>query len=119
MFLFIGIIMTFIQGGYVRRIKQGTHIRAAIKAILILIPSLVVIGLAPSQLYLYIGLAMYCYASAVVVQCFTTVISTFGSDEEKGKITGIARGITALARAFGPTFTSMSMFLNQFLIKFI
>lgn len=112
MFFFIGIIMTFIQGGYVRRIKQGTHIRAAIKAILILIPALIVIGLAPSQLTFYIGLAMYCYASAVVVQCFTTVMSNFGSDDEKGKITGIGRGITALARAFGPTFTSMGLFFN-------
>lgn len=107
MFLFIGICMTLVQGGYVRRIKQGNHIRAAIRAILVLIPSLVVIGLATSQLALYAGLAFYCYASAVVVQCFTTVISTFGSDDEKGKITGIGRSITALARAFGPVFNSM------------
>lgn len=107
MFLFIGICMTLIQGGYVRRIKQGNHVRAAIKAIIILIPSLVIIGLASSQLVFYIGLFLYCYASSVVVQCFTTVISTFGSDAEKGKITGIGRGITALARAFGPICNAM------------
>ncbi len=106
--------MTLIQGGYVRRIKQGKHIKAAYTAILILIPALVIIGLAVSQLVFYIGLAMYCYASSVVVQCFTTVISNFGNDDEKGKVTGIGRGITALARAFGPIFTSMSEFLGIF-----
>lgn len=107
MFLFIGICMTLIQGGYVRRIKQGTHIKAAYMAILVLMPALFIIALSQGQIMFYVGLAMYCYASAVVVQCFTTVISNFGSDDEKGKVTGIARSITALARAFGPVFTSM------------
>lgn len=107
MFLFIGICMVFVQGGYVRRIKQGNHVRAAIKAILVLIPALVILGLANSQAIFYIGLALYCYASAVVVQCFTTVLSNFGNDDEKGKITGIGRSITALARAFGPVCNSM------------
>ena len=114
MFLFIGVCMTLIQGGYVRRIKQGNHIRAAIKAIIILIPSLVIIGLASSQLVFYVGLFLYCYASSVVVQCFTTVVSTFGSDDEKGKITGIGRGVTALARAFGPICNAMGKFWALF-----
>ena len=30
-----------------------------------------------------------------------------GKDDEKGTITGIARSLTALARAFGPTFSSI------------
>ncbi len=107
MFFFIGVCMTLIQGGYVRRIKQGRHVRAAYTAILVLIPSLAIIGLASSQPLFYAGLALYCYASAVVVQCFTTVMSTFGNDDEKGRVTGIGRSITALARAFGPIFTSM------------
>jgi hypothetical protein len=109
MFLFIGIFMTLIQGGYVRRIKEGTHIKACIKAIFVLMPSFVLIALATNQLTFYLGLLLYCYSSAVVVQCFTAFISNYGGENEKGTITGICRSIGALARAFGPVCSSMSI----------
>ena len=102
MFFFIGICMTLVQGGYVRRIKQGTHIFACIRAIFVLIPAFVVIALAMDALVFYAGLLLYCYSSAVVTQSFTTFISHYGNDDEKGTITGISRSIGALARAFGP-----------------
>ena len=70
--------MTLVQGGYVRRIKEGKHVKAAIRAIFVLIPAFVIIGLAHDQILLYVGLALFCYSSAVVVQCFTTVISNYG-----------------------------------------
>ncbi|CAF0820863.1 unnamed protein product [Brachionus calyciflorus] len=107
MFLFIGIIMTLIQGGYVRRIKQGSHLKASIKAIMVLIPSFILVALATNQIVLYLGLLFYTYASAVVVPCFTTISSNYGNEDEKGTITGIFRSLGALARAFGPTFTSI------------
>ena len=116
MFLFIGIIMTLLQGGYVRRIKSGRHIKACIVAILLLIPSFVIIGLADSQLKFYIGLLLYCYSSAVVVSCLTTVMADYGDEDEKGTITGIGRSLGALARAFGPTFSSMSKFLCSIIV---
>ena len=106
--------MTIIQGGYVRRIKEGTHIKACIKAIFVLIPSFVLIALATNQLTFYLGLLLYCYSSAVVVQSFTAFISNYGNEDEKGTITGICRSIGALARAFGPTFSSMSNLIHIF-----
>jgi hypothetical protein len=78
MFLFIGFMMVLIQGGYVRRIKQGNHIKASIKAIMLLIPSFIIIALAYQQFMLYVGLLFYCYSSAVVVPCFTTLTSNYG-----------------------------------------
>jgi hypothetical protein len=66
--------------------------------------------LARNQIIFYIGLILFCFSSAVVVQCFTTVISNYGNDDEKGTITGIGRSLTALARAFGPLFSSISNF---------
>ena len=102
--------MTLIQGGYVRRIKPGSHLKAAIKAILLLIPAFVIIALAQEQLIFYLGLLLYSYSSAVVVQCFTTVISSYGDECEKGTINGIGRSITALARSLGPIFTSIGNF---------
>jgi MFS family permease len=100
--------MTLIQGGYVRKIKQGKHIRAAITAILILIPAFVLIALAGDQTKFYAGLLLYSYSSAVVVSSLTTVTSNYGNDDEKGTITGIVRSLGALARALGPTFSSIS-----------
>lgn len=107
MYLFIGIAMTVFQGGYVRRLKPGRHVRACITAILLLIPSFVIIAIASSQFQYYLGLLLYSYSSAVVVSCLTTVMSNFGSDDEKGTITGIGRSLGALARTFGPIFSSI------------
>jgi hypothetical protein len=74
--------MTLIQGGYVRRLKEGKHIKECIKAILFLIPGFVIIALTTNQIYFYIGLFLYCYSSAIVVQCLTTVISNYGKNFE-------------------------------------
>lgn len=100
--------MALVQGGYVRRLKQGKHIKASIVAILLLIPSFIIIALASDQLKYYLGLLLYSYSSAVVVPCLTTVTSNYGNDDEKGTITGIQRSLGALARAFGPVFSSIS-----------
>ena len=107
MYLFIGIAMTVFQGGYVRRLKAGRHVRACITAILLLIPSFVIIAISITQFQYYLGLLLYSYSSAVVVSCPTTVMSNFGSDDEKGTITGIGRSLGALARTFGPIFSSI------------
>lgn len=113
MFLFIGLLMLLIQGGYVRRIKPGRHLSASIKAIMILIPSFLIIALASNQIVFYIGLSLYTYASAIVIPCITTISSIYGNDDEKGTITGIFRSLGALARALGPTFSSISIFKSN------
>lgn len=119
MFFFIGIFMTVVQGGYSRRIKQGKHIRSAYIAILLLIPSFIIIALAGDQMKFYLGLMLYSYSSAVVVPCLTTVTSNYGNDDEKGTITGIVRSLGALARAFGPIFTSMSNLFSSISINLV
>ncbi len=45
-------------------------------------------------------------ASSTVVPCITTVMSSYGSSEQKGTVMGIFRSLGALARAFGPLFSS-------------
>lgn len=62
-----------------RRIKPGKHIKASVNAMILLIPSFVIIALASEQTFLYVGLLLYCYASAVVVPCFTTLTSNYGN----------------------------------------
>ncbi|XP_029943179.1 major facilitator superfamily domain-containing protein 10-like [Salarias fasciatus] len=106
MFFFIGVIMALIQGGYARRIKPGHHIRAVRVAILTLIPAFILIGLAMNVTMLYVGLALYSFAAAVVVPCLSTLVSDHGSASQKGTVMGILRSLGALARALGPVVSS-------------
>lgn len=106
MFFFIGVIMALIQGGYARRIKPGHHIKAVRLAILTLIPAFILIGLSMNITMLYVGLALYSFAAAVVVPCLSTLVSDHGSANQKGTVMGILRSLGALARALGPVVSS-------------
>ncbi|XP_042905317.1 major facilitator superfamily domain-containing protein 10 [Parasteatoda tepidariorum] len=108
MFLFSGLIMIVIQGGYVRRIPHGKETRAAAIGCLLVIPSFIIIGNAKSVEVLYFGLALYAYASATVVPCLTTIASKFGSSKQKGIVLGIFRSLGSLARAFGPIVSAIA-----------
>ncbi|XP_028270223.1 major facilitator superfamily domain-containing protein 10 isoform X2 [Parambassis ranga] len=106
MFFFIGVIMALIQGGYARRIKPGHHITAVRVAIITLIPAFLLIGLSWNITMLYMGLALYSFAAAVVVPCLSTLVSDHGSANQKGTVMGILRSLGALARALGPVVSS-------------
>ena len=60
-------------------------------------------------------------ASATVVPCLTTVISSYGTAEQKGTVLGIFRSLGALARAGGPLFASTSEFTkcNVYILSII
>lgn len=47
-------------------------------------------------------------ATAFVVTCMTTLISKYGSFDQKGSVLGIFRSLGALARAIGPIVASVS-----------
>ncbi|XP_054714030.1 LOW QUALITY PROTEIN: major facilitator superfamily domain-containing protein 10-like [Uloborus diversus] len=102
MYLFSGIIMIFIQGGYVRRIPPGKELRSAAMGAILIIPSFILIGLSVNVQMLYCGLALYAFASATVVPCLTTLASKMGAMNQKGTVLGIFRSLGSLARALGP-----------------
>ncbi|XP_029447927.1 major facilitator superfamily domain-containing protein 10 [Rhinatrema bivittatum] len=102
MFFFIGITMAVIQGGYARRIKPGSEIKAVKMAIMLLIPAFILIGWAVNVTMLYIGLLIYSFAAAIVVPCLSAMVSAYGSASQKGTVMGILRSLGALARAVGP-----------------
>lgn len=106
MFFFIGIVMALIQGGYARRIKPGKHSRSVQMAMITLIPAFILIGFSWNVTMLYIGLALYSFAAAVVVPCLSTLVSDYGSVSQKGTVMGILRSLGALARAVGPVVSS-------------
>ncbi|GFO50357.1 major facilitator superfamily domain-containing protein 10-like [Plakobranchus ocellatus] len=106
MFFYIGTVMSLVQGGYTRRIPSGKESKTAANGILILVPAFLLMAVATNALLMYLSLTMFSFASATVVPCMTTLISTYGGDDEKGTIMGIFRSLGALARAIGPIIAS-------------
>lgn len=57
--LFIGLVMAIIQGGYVRRLPANKIRNTAITGLWIIIPSFISIGLASTNIMLYLGLFLF------------------------------------------------------------
>ena len=86
MFLFIGVIMAVVQGGYARRIPPGKEKSIALRGLLLIIPSFAIIGFAHNLIMLYLGLALYALSTAVCVPCMSTVVSSYGDASQKGEM---------------------------------
>ena len=106
MFLFIGTLMSLVQGGYVRRIAPGSEKKMAMYGLLLIIPAYALIGFAGDLITLYSGLALYALSTSVVVPCLTTLVSKYGDVSQKGIVMGVYRSLGALGRALGPIFAS-------------
>lgn len=111
MLLFVGLLMAFFQGGLVRRVQAGKEKTIALVGLAMIIPSFVVVGMAQSTTVLFLGLAIYSLGSAVVVPCLTAMTAAYGRADQKGAVTGTLRSLGALARAFGPLFSSLAFFV--------
>lgn len=106
MFLFIGTLMSLVQGGYVRRIPPGSEKKMALYGLLLIIPAYALIGFAGDLITLYTGLALYALSTSVVVPCLTTMVSKYGDVSQKGIVMGVYRSLGALGRALGPLVAS-------------
>ncbi len=102
MFLFIGVLMALVQGGYVRRVPPGKEKAMALRGLLLIIPSFAIVGVAYNVTVLYLGLALYAVSTAICVPCMTTMVSAYGDASQKGIVMGVYRSLGALARAMGP-----------------
>lgn len=103
MFIFIGLIIAGVQGGFVRR-RAGAigEKRVAIMGLITIIPGLILIGLAQGSLVLYAGLFFLSAGSAMCIPCLTSLVSLYTPAQEQGKAVGIFRSLGALARVIGP-----------------
>ncbi|RZF45046.1 hypothetical protein LSTR_LSTR002007 [Laodelphax striatellus] len=108
MFFCIGLTMAILQGSWVRRIPIEAARKTATKGLLIIIPSFLCVGFAPTTTLLYFGLFLFAVSTAMVVPCFMTLASQFGSSAHKGTVMGIFRSLGALARALGPIVASIA-----------
>ncbi len=108
LFVFIGVILALVQGGYVRR-KAHTvgEKKLVLRGLFLIVPGLVVIGLTHSPILLYIGLFFLAVGSAIIIPCLTALVSLYTPHENQGKSIGIFRSLGALGRVVGPILASL------------
>ena len=107
-FIFIGFIIAFVQGGVVRR-KAATvgEKKMAIIGLISLIPGLLLISKAYTSSMLYAGLFFLATGSAMTIPCLTALVTLYTPSEEQGRSVGIFRSLGALARVIGPAFAAI------------
>jgi ferrochelatase len=108
MFVFIGVFIGLVQGGYVRR-KAGQigEAKMAKQGLVTLVPGLAILAFAQSKFLLYFGLFFLATGSAMVIPCMTSLVSLFTPSTEQGKALGIFRSLGALGRLIGPLLGSL------------
>jgi MFS family permease len=108
MFVFVGFIIAFVQGGLVRRLAPKYGERNLARGGLILtMPAFAIIGSAHSGSMLYAGLACMAVGSAFVMPCLSALVSRYSPAERQGLALGTFRSMGSLARAVGPILGSL------------
>lgn len=108
MFVFIGVIIALVQGGYVRRkAAQKGEKRLALQGLICLIPGLAIIAYASSTLALYFGLLFLAVGSAMAIPTLTSLVSLYTPASSQGEALGVFRSLGSLGRVFGPIMASV------------
>lgn len=108
MFIFIGFVIAFVQGGYVRRqaARKGEKKMAA-QGLGLLIPGLALIAFASTGFLLYAGLFFLACGSAMAIPTLTSLASLYAPSENQGEVLGVFRSLGSLGRVFGPVIASL------------
>jgi MFS family permease len=109
MFVFIGLVIALVQGGFVRRSapRIGER-RLATLGLVLLVPGFVLVGTVPGTYaagalwQLYGGLFLLAAGSATVMPCLSALVSRYAPEEHQGLVQGTFRSMGSLARAIGP-----------------
>jgi MFS family permease len=103
MFVFIGLMIAFVQGGIVRRMapKRGEK-PLALAGLALTVPGFFVVGLAHDASMLYLGLGMMAAGSALVMPTLSALVSRYSPEDRQGLALGVYRSIGSLSRAAGP-----------------
>jgi MFS family permease len=118
---FLGLCAIVTQGYIVRRLLKTMHeIRVLVAGLGVSVLGFLAIGWASQPWMLYVGLALLALGSGCVNPSSTGLISLYAAQEEQGRVLGIFRSLSALARAFTPVlagivfwrFGSVSVFVG-------
>lgn len=103
LFVFVGFLIAFVQGGVVRRIapKLGER-KVTLIGLLLIVPGLVGVGFAQTQWLLYLGLGTLAVGSALATPTLSALVSLYTPSNRQGEVLGVFRSLGSLARAIGP-----------------
>ncbi len=100
---FLGFCAVVTQGFIVRRLLRVVdEVRVLTAGLGFTVVGLLVIGFAVQPWMLYVGIALLALGSGFVNPSTTGLISLYAGAEEQGRVLGIFRSLSALARAFTP-----------------
>lgn len=109
MFIFIGLVLTLVQGGFVRRkAHQIGEKKLVLWGLYLVVPGLILIGMAQSIFLLYAGLFFLACGSSLIIPCLTTLVTLYTPSEKQGQSVGIFRSLGALGRVIGPIMASLA-----------
>jgi ferrochelatase len=110
-FIYIGFIIAFVQGGVVRRKASSVgEKKMALMGMISLIPGLLLIAAAYSSAMLYGGLFFLAMGSAMIMPCLTSLVTLYTPEQEQGRSVGIFRSMGALARVIGPILAAIAYY---------
>lgn len=103
MFVFVGLVIAFVQGGVVRRLvpRKGEK-SVALQGLVLLVPGFLCIAWAGSAPVLYVGLFLMAVGSALAMPCLSSLVSRYTPSDRQGLVLGTFRSMGSLARAVGP-----------------
>lgn len=108
MFIFIGVIIALVQGGYVRRKASLVgEKKMARNGMTLLIPGLILIAYASNSFTLFLGLLFLSVGSSMAIPTLTGLVSLYTPASEQGRSLGIFRSLGSLGRVFGPVMASL------------
>jgi MFS family permease len=100
---FLGLCAIVTQGYIVRRLLRVVHEIPVLKwGLGVTVGGLLAIGYAVQPWMLYAGVALLALGSGLVNPSTTGLISLYAGAEEQGRVLGVFRSLSALARAFTP-----------------
>ncbi len=104
MFVFIGLTIAFVQGGFVRRRAESVgERRLLLLGLFLLLPGFVAVGLVTTSVaQLYLGLFLLSAGSAMIMPTLAALVSLYAPAESQGLAQGSFRSMGSLARAIGP-----------------
>jgi len=103
MFVFVGFVIAFVNGGVVRRMapRLGEK-KVAVAGLVVLAPGFALIGAAGGSGVLYAGLFLMAVGSALAMPCLSSLVSRYAPSQRQGLALGAFRSLGSLSRAIGP-----------------
>lgn len=103
MFVYIGLLLVFVQGGLVRRLATPVgEKRLALIGLLLGISAFLCIAVATNEPSFYLGLGLMAFSIGLCSPTLNALVSLFAKDDEQGASLGAFRSAGSLARAIGP-----------------